>query len=284
MKILKTKILLMLIIGAIILSGCAIEYNYDISNPQNTAPTVTDIITTIISPEATFQVKETYVEKNGTRVYLESSSNSQIKGVLYSGDIVKLVDEDKEYFLVECNDVKGYVHYFDLTTIPTQHTTVDLESYEITYPRITVIKSLHILELWDGDTLVFTCSAQIGQNEDGDKQILGDKKTPEGSYYVCSLNPGSKYYKGMYISYPNQDDALEAYNNGTIDESTRDHIINTSRGLNQPPFDTPLGGFISIHGKPNDEGYTAGCIAIPNEYMDLLWELCPVRTQVKILP
>jgi len=235
-------------------------------------------------PEATFEIKETYVEENGTRVYLDASRTSQITGVLYSGDIVKLVGEDKEFFLVECNDVMGYVHYFDLTTIPTECNTVYPENHEFVNPNIIVIKSLHILELWDCDTLIFTCAAQIGQNEDGDKQILGDKKTPEGEYYICTLNPGSKYYKGMYISYPNWDDAQEAYDEGTIDESTRDRIINASLGFKQPPFGTPLGGFISIHGEPNEEGYTAGCVAIPNDYMDIIWEHCPIETRVMILP
>jgi len=282
----RNKIVLILMLLALSISGCIYEHSYDITNPNSTitAEIATNQATPIITPETAYEIKEYYVIENGTRMYQDADNNSQLISVLYSGDIVELVDEENEYFYVEYSTFSGYINLTDLTVIPTEPKTIDINNYDFVSPYIVVIKSLHILELWDSNTLILTCTVQIGQNEDGDKQILGDKKTPEGEYYISTLNPGSKYYMGMYISYPNAEDATLAYENDIIDESTKESIVSATSTLAQPPFDTPLGGFISIHGDPNKEGYTAGCMAIQNEFMDILWEQCPVGTKVIILP
>nr|WP_243036234.1 L,D-transpeptidase [Clostridium sp. AM51-4] len=50
-----------------------------------------------------------------------------------------------------------------------------------------------------------------------------------------------------------------------------------------PPWDTPLGGAIEIHGNQGDRG-TAGCIAMTNDVMDILWSYCAVGVPVTIGP
>ena len=51
---------------------------------------------------------------------------------------------------------------------------------------------------------VFPCST--GESS-GIKSRAGDKKTPEGIYFITHHNPNSKYHLSLGISYPNAIDA-----------------------------------------------------------------------------
>ena len=59
-------------------------------------------------------------------------------------------------------------------------------------------------------------------------------------------------------------------------------IVDANEAGVQPPWDTALGGAIEIHGEQGGE--TAGCIAMTNEVMDVLWEYCNVGVPVTIGP
>ena len=39
-----------------------------------------------------------------------------------------------------------------------------------------------------------------------------------------------------------------------------------------------------IHGMGIEGDWTHGCIAVDNEVMDILWKLCPLGTQVTVMP
>lgn len=175
-----------------------------------------------------------------------------------------------------------------LTPIPTPSKEEEVTSYNtedvVNSPKIIVKKGERLLELWDGDRLYGSYSIGLGWEPTGDKKIEGDGRTPEGTYYVCTRNGNSRFYLSLGVSYPNKEDASEALDEGTINDSTYEEIADAIDDQSQPPWYTAMGGEIMIHGMGGDRDWTAGCIAVDNEVMDILWEFCPTRTPIIIEP
>ena len=151
-------------------------------------------------------------------------------------------------------------------------------------PALVVRKSERILELYDGDTKLAGYSIGLGWSPEGHKQKEGDGKTPEGTYRVCVRNSESRFYLSLGVSYPNRNDAEEALARGDIDRSTYQGIVDAHARGDRPPWNTPLGGEIMIHGHGGERDWTAGCIAVDNEVMDVLWANCKIGTVVTIVP
>ena len=151
-------------------------------------------------------------------------------------------------------------------------------------PLIKVYKSSRKLELWNGKKLVATWPVALGWEPKGQKQEEGDGKTPEGSYYVCTRNARSSYYLSLGVSYPNKQDATAGLDAGRISQGQRDAIAQAINSGQCPPWNTPLGGQIMIHGGGSQSDWTAGCIAVDNEVMDALWECCEIGTKILIYP
>ena len=124
----------------------------------------------------------------------------------------------------------------------------------------------------------------LGKCPEGHKTHEGDGRTPEGEYYVCTKNEQSKFHLALGLSYPNPDDAQIALNNGSITPEQFSAILDSHNHMRRPPWDTPLGGFIMIHGGGIDGDWTAGCVALRNEDVETLFALCPMRTRVRIVP
>lgn len=151
-------------------------------------------------------------------------------------------------------------------------------------PAIKVYKSRRILELWDGKKRIDTFPMALGWEPSGHKQQEGDGKTPEGEYYVCTRNAASSYYKSMGVSYPGKSDAEKAFDSGLITVGERDSIKDAIASRQCPPWNTPLGGAIMIHGGGSENDWTAGCIAVEDAVMDILWECCEMGTRISIYP
>jgi len=151
-------------------------------------------------------------------------------------------------------------------------------------PRLVVKKAERILELWDDDILLATYSIGLGWEPEGDKEMEGDGRTPEGEYYICSRNDQSHYYLSLGVSYPNAEDAQRGLDAGRIDRDTYDEIVSAISRGRRPPWNTDMGGEIMIHGMGGDRDWTAGCIAVDNDVMDILWDNCPTGTPLTILP
>ena len=134
----------------------------------------------------------------------------------------------------------------------------------------------------DGSSLAFPVA--LGKCPEGHKLREGDFRTPEGEYYVCTRNEKSKFHLALGISYPNPSDAAAALLRGEITPEQHSAILSAHENGKRPPWDTPLGGFIMIHGGGTESDWTAGCIAMKNEDIDLLFSLCPLGTPVKIIP
>lgn len=150
-------------------------------------------------------------------------------------------------------------------------------------PRVLVEKSARRLTLYDGQAVVKVYRVCTGLAE-GDKEKEGDKRTPEGQFYICYKNPESKYTLSMGLSYPNQEDAARGLRDGLISQAQHDAIVSAiGEGL-QPPWDTPLGGEIMIHGAGGGRQGTLGCVGMDDNDIRELYAALPIGTPVEIRP
>lgn len=149
---------------------------------------------------------------------------------------------------------------------------------------ILIEKSLRRLTVTDGGKTLAAFHISLGKRPVGHKLREGDGCTPEGNYYICTRNEKSKYHLSLGLSYPNPADADAALSRKEITPEQHAAILSSHKRLVRPPWDTPLGGFIMIHGGGTDGDWTAGCIALTNDNMERLFELCPIGTKVRIIP
>ena len=118
----------------------------------------------------------------------------------------------------------------------------------------------------------------------GDKLRKGDRRTPEGMFYVCVRNPGSRYTLSLGLSYPSIEDAERGLRSRLITRKQYRHVVWCIRNGKQPPWKTRLGGSIMIHGKAKGRTSTAGCIAMSDPEIKQLYPLIPIGTPVTIRP
>lgn len=153
--------------------------------------------------------------------------------------------------------------------------------------KITVYKARRLLIAEEGGKEVLRCAVQLGSQPVGHKYAEGDGCTPEGRYYVCTKNPNSKFHLALGVSYPNPSDAQSAFSQGGISAEQMQAISDAHANRRRPPWDTPLGGFIMIHGE-HPEGktgdWTAGCIALTNAQIEQLYALADYGDEIDILP
>jgi murein L,D-transpeptidase YafK len=161
--------------------------------------------------------------------------------------------------------------------------------------RIVISKSNYSLTLVRDDRAVKTFHAVFGKGySDGDKVGLGDQRTPEGDFYICTMHPSKRFYKFLGLSYPGLKHAEDGLRYGMISEAEYRTIKKALDEGQQPPWDTRLGGAVGIHGRmaapadgtrtPGDENWTDGCIALGNADMDELFGVVSLGTPVTILP
>ena len=136
--------------------------------------------------------------------------------------------------------------------------------------RIVVKKSDHTLTLYHGETKLRSYRVSLGSHA-GQKRESGDRRTPEGIYFIDARNSDSRFHRALHLSYPNTQDRQRA------------------QSIGKSP-----GGDIEIHGYMDGFAWlgplarhvdwTAGCIALTNEELDEIWPLVPVGTAVDIEP
>ena len=136
-------------------------------------------------------------------------------------------------------------------------------------PEVTSVqvqKSAHKMYLLHGDQVLESYDVALGFAPQGPKQFEGDGRTPEGSYLINRRKPNSDYYLSLGISYPNDADRAAA------------------QAAGQPP-----GGDIFIHGRSRWKGrnkgdWTAGCIAVRDREMEVVYAMVNDGTRIDILP
>ena len=139
----------------------------------------------------------------------------------------------------------------------------------ITIDKIIVIKSQRKMMVFSNNQLIKTYRISLGRKPVGPKQYEGDKRTPEGLYYLNDKNPNSTFHKNLGVSYPDKYDVENAI----------------SRGKNP-------GGDIKIHGIRNGLGFinkfhrlidwTSGCIALTNSEIDELFDSAQIGIPIEI--
>ena len=151
-------------------------------------------------------------------------------------------------------------------------------------PRLVVLKSKRILQLYAAGVLVRTYRVGLGTNPVADKEREGDRATPEGEFYVFTKNNKSAFYLSLGISYPNAEDAARGLREGLISRAQHDAIVQAIKRKAAPPQHTALGGDIYIHGNGATSDWTWGCVALENADMRELFDAVPVGTGVTIKP
>lgn len=204
-------------------------------------------------------------------------TDGEVIGLLTKGTEIVKIAEEGDWLYVSYGETKGYIHGDYASAYPPVN-SAEGEVY------IIVKKSERLLELWQGETLIGSFSIGLGWEPEGHKQVEGDGKTPEGEYYVCVRNSNSSFYLSLGVSYPNKEDAAAALEDGRIDNNTYDRIVNAIDKGQCPDWNTALGGAIMIHGCGGSSDWTAGCVAVDNDVMDLLFDYCPIGTKITILP
>jgi len=148
--------------------------------------------------------------------------------------------------------------------------------------RIIVDKQARELYLYSGESLVRTYPVKLGLNPVDDKERQGDRRTPEGFFYVCLKNPHSRFHLSLGLSYPNLEDAERGLKNKLITQAQYDTIARKIAQGHIPPWDTALGGEIFIHGKAEAWDWTYGCVALTDRDIEELFRVVPVGTRVEI--
>lgn len=151
--------------------------------------------------------------------------------------------------------------------------------------HIVVSKSARTLVAYAADgTELARLPIVIGKSPLGTKHREGDRRTPEGEYRVCFKNSKSRFHLSLGLNYPNAADARRGLAEGRIRPEDYVAIVQAERDREIPPWKTPLGGEIFIHGERQSRDFTAGCVAVDNDAMTDLFARTALGTRVTIEP
>lgn len=156
--------------------------------------------------------------------------------------------------------------------------------------NVVVDKSDKLLTIYQKTTPLKSYHVELGDGGTGDKQIAGDHKTPEGTFYITQklvLSPSDEYLgsRWMRLSYPNIEDATRGLSSGLINKSTYDLIYNAIINGKTPPQNTALSGGVGIHGGSTDSfgtDWTWGCVGLTNSGVEDFYNYMFVGTRVVI--
>ncbi len=149
--------------------------------------------------------------------------------------------------------------------------------------RIVVIDKAkkELVLLVDGEQ-VAEFPAAFGIDPDSDKYKSLDGATPEGLYVITYKKYKSQFHRFLGISYPNLADATRGLAQGVISLMEYKKIYQATQKSGRKPCDTGLGCGIGIHGggvfryfgKNKETDWTEGCIALNNNDIEKVFNLC----------
>ncbi len=141
---------------------------------------------------------------------------------------------------------------------------------------VVVVKNKYELQVYDSTgEWIITYPVVFGSKDLGDKMMEGDRKTPEGFFHIATKRKHEKWNSFLSLDYPTP-------------ESYQKFNVRKAKGL--IPVDAKIGGSIGIHGTwPHEDfaidqyqNWTEGCISTKNVYIEEIFNLLPVGTQVEI--
>lgn len=146
------------------------------------------------------------------------------------------------------------------------------------------------LRVMEGEQAVETfLNVSVGRNGTAYVRERGDGKTPLGTYHLRWINRDSRYHIFLGLDYPNDQQAEVAWRNAVIDFDTYYDIRRALVKGRVPPQDTPLGGYIGIHGTGDTSerlhkyvNWTQGCVALTNQQIEKLSDLVRIGAKVII--
>ena len=138
--------------------------------------------------------------------------------------------------------------------------------------RIAVFKARRRMDVYADDVLLKSYVVNLGPDTSGTKSREGDGKTPEGDYFVCSVNKVSQFTRFLALAYPTPADADRGLAAKRLYQADADAIRSAWKTKTHcPPQQTKLGGMVGIHGKGGwqHEGgkyevvdWTLGCVGL----------------------
>lgn len=140
---------------------------------------------------------------------------------------------------------------------------------------IVIDKSEYALSVYDNQGWYATYPVVFGSDNQGDKKMEGDNKTPEGNFKIIAKKIHDKWSRFMAIDYPN-------------DESRRKFNQRKERG--EIPASARIGGSIGIHGTwPHEDfvvdrfkNWTMGCISMKRSDVEEIYNFTKIGTRVII--
>lgn len=132
--------------------------------------------------------------------------------------------------------------------------------------QVVVHKASRRMELWHHGSLLKSYRIDLGGNPFGHKQQRGDRRTPEGDYFIDRRNPNSAFHLSIGISYPNEADIAWATEMGVHPGSD---IFIHGRG---PRFKRVRGD------------WTDGCVAVSDRQMEEIYAMVRDGTPIRINP
>ncbi len=155
---------------------------------------------------------------------------------------------------------------------------------------VLVDTSRQRLQVMRGDKPVESfANISIGRGGVTREKFRGDNKTPLGVFHIAWVNEKSKYHLFFGLDYPNLPYVKSGWLRGMLDKPTFRALIRANFDAAVPPQDTPLGGYIGIHGLGQADrrihglfNWTRGCIALTNAQIDQLRRWIGVGTTVVI--
>jgi murein L,D-transpeptidase YafK len=162
------------------------------------------------------------------------------------------------------------------------------QQHNLPYPpphrSVVIHKRARKLQLFSGQTLLAEYPIALSARPEGAKQREGDRKVPEGHYFICEKHPSRRFYLFLGLSYPSLADAERGVRQGLIDSHQAQAIRRAIQSGRCPPWNTPLGGAIGLHGGGTWRDWTLGCIALNDADIEILYLLLQIGDPVSIEP
>ncbi len=148
--------------------------------------------------------------------------------------------------------------------------------------RIVVHKARRRLDVFADDDIVKSYVVSLGLSPTGAKRRQGDMRTPEGEYFLCTVNRASRFTRFLGLSYPSPVEAAEGVSAGRVGAEVERSVQAAYRTRDRcPPQLTRLGGAVGIHGQASWErradgfalvDWTWGCVALRDQDVLELFE------------
>jgi murein L,D-transpeptidase YafK len=159
--------------------------------------------------------------------------------------------------------------------------------------RIVIHKARRRMDVFADGDLLKSYVVSLGLSPAGAKRAQGDMRTPEGDFFLCTVNRASAFTRFLGLSYPSPVEAAEGVAKGRVGVEVERAVAAAYRTRDRcPPQLTRLGGAVGIHGgsawERRPDGFTLvdwtwGCVAVRDrDILELFEQYAQVGVPVRI--